>query len=39
MEVAKEIKRVNNLEKELAHYKRLAKKYKEEIDDYKVMEI
>ena len=33
------MKKISNLERQLQHYKRLAKKYKEELDDYKVMEI
>jgi hypothetical protein len=37
--LARDLKRMSNLEREAAHYKRLAKKYKEQLDDYRVMEI
>ena len=30
---------MNNLEKEVTHYKRLARKYKEQLEDYRIMEI
>ena len=33
------MKRVSNLERELQHYKRLSKKYKDELEGFKVMEI
>lgn len=30
---------MGNIEKQLVHYKRLAKKYKEQMDGYRIMEI
>jgi hypothetical protein len=30
---------MSNIEKELGHYKRLTAKYKEQLEDYRIMEI
>jgi hypothetical protein len=39
LEEKKQLKRIENLEKELGHFKRLTKRYETEISDYKLMEI